>query len=126
MQGNPEGLIIGLEIMSGDFGERLRQQECIVGWVLSGHGDNSRRRCLNNFYLGGKENRSRLELSWEENQQPVELAGSFCGCLVSLFLMSVHAGLGSRVLYLSSSITLRETMKLCVPAGRCELLPVVS
>ena len=125
MQGNPEGLIIGLELMLGDLGERSRQQECIVGWVLSGHGDNSRSRCLSNFYLGGK-NRSRLELSWEENQQPVELAGSFCGCLVPLFLMSVHAGLGSRVLCLSCSITLGESVQMCVPAGRGALLPVAS
>ena len=111
--------------MLGDLGERSRQQECIVGWVLSGHGDNSRSRCLSNFYLGGK-NRSRLELSWEENQQPVELAGSFCGCLVPLFLMSVHAGLGSRVLCLSCSITLGESVQMCVPAGRGALLPVAS
>lgn len=41
----------------------------------AGQGNNSKSRCLGKFYLGDKENRSRLELLWEESQEPMELPG---------------------------------------------------
>lgn len=73
MQGNPEAdYRIGAYV--SDW-KKFKAAGVYCRLSTAGHGSNSKSRCLGEFYLGGKENRSRLELLWEESQEQMELPG---------------------------------------------------